>query len=85
MDVVELALRLPLNFKIRNGVRKYILRKVAKEIGLPREIYERPKKAVQYGSGFVKVVRKIAKRNGLNVPDYLRRLAEKHGLFINDS
>jgi asparagine synthase (glutamine-hydrolysing) len=42
-DLVEFARRLPRRFKIRNGTRKYLLRRVADTL-LPRTIVERPKK-----------------------------------------
>lgn len=41
--VVELAWRIPLNMKIRNGVSKWILREVLYR-HVPRELIERPKK-----------------------------------------
>ena len=42
-DLVEFCRRLPRRFKIRNGERKYLLRRVAETL-LPREIVARPKK-----------------------------------------
>jgi asparagine synthase (glutamine-hydrolysing) len=42
-DLVEFCRRLPRRFKIRNGERKYLLRRVAETL-LPHEIVERPKK-----------------------------------------
>lgn len=42
-------------------VRKYILRKVAEEIELPKEIINRRKKAMQYGSGSWKILKKLEK------------------------
>ncbi len=42
-DLVEFCRKLPRRFKIRNGTRKYLLRRVAETL-LPREIVERPKK-----------------------------------------
>lgn len=51
-------LSLPDNFLIRNGERKWILKKVAEELDLPREIINLPKKAFQYSSGIQKTLRK---------------------------
>jgi asparagine synthase (glutamine-hydrolysing) len=42
-DLVEFCRRLPRRFKIRNGERKYLLRRVAETL-LPSAIVERPKK-----------------------------------------
>ena len=69
IPVLQTALRIPVDLKIRNGTRKFILRKVAKELGLPEEITNREKKAAQYGSGSQKVLRKIAKKRGLSLRD----------------
>jgi asparagine synthase (glutamine-hydrolysing) len=40
--LVELALRLPVRFKVRDGTRKWVLRKVL-ERSVPRTMFERPK------------------------------------------
>jgi asparagine synthase (glutamine-hydrolysing) len=45
---------LPASFKIRNGVRKAVLREAARILGLPEELASRPKKAAQYSSGVMK-------------------------------
>jgi len=42
-DVVEFSRRLPHHFKLRNGVRKYLLKQVARRF-LPKSIVERKKK-----------------------------------------
>jgi asparagine synthase (glutamine-hydrolysing) len=42
-DLVEFCRRLPRRFKVRNGERKYLLRRVAETL-LPKEIVQRPKK-----------------------------------------
>jgi asparagine synthase (glutamine-hydrolysing) len=60
-EFVELGLRVPLDLKIKNGVRKHILREIAKRRGLPRVIWAREKKAIQYSTGVDKVVKKILK------------------------
>lgn len=70
IPVLQTALNIPVNLKIRKGTRKFILRKVAKELGLPEEITKREKKAAQYGSGVQKVLRKIAKKRGLSLRDF---------------
>jgi asparagine synthase (glutamine-hydrolysing) len=40
---VELAARLPIAMKIRKGVRKYLLRRLAEKLGVPRSALYRPK------------------------------------------
>ncbi len=72
LPVVMAALNIPQDLKVRNGIRKFILRKAAERLGLPKEIAEREKKAAQYGSGAQKILKKIGKKRGLSP----RELAE---------
>ncbi len=62
-DVVELALRIAPELKIRNGMRKYILRLAAKKI-LPDELVFKEKKAAQYSSGIYSAIKKLVRKNG---------------------
>ena len=55
-ELAELASSLPVSFKIRNGVRKAVLRRAATILGVPEEQAGAPKKAAQYSSGIQKVV-----------------------------
>ena len=55
-DLVELASSLPVSFKIRNGVRKAVLRKAATILGVPGVQAGAAKKAAQYSSGIQKLV-----------------------------
>lgn len=73
-EVVEIALKIPIKLKIKNGVRKYILREVARKRGLPEFICAREKKAVQYSTGVDKALRKLAKEKGKSIEEYLRSL-----------
>jgi len=59
--LVKYAASLPLRLKIepRKDVRKLVLRELARKIGLPTEIVNRPKKALQYSSGVQKIVSEI--------------------------
>ncbi|GBE17740.1 asparagine synthetase B [glutamine-hydrolyzing] [archaeon BMS3Abin16] len=61
-SVVELGLQIPVSLKIKSGVRKYVLREVAKNRGLPKSIWSREKKAIQYSTGVDKRVKKIIKK-----------------------
>ena len=60
-NVVDTACRIPLKYLIdspEDNLRKRILRDVAYELGVPKEIAYRPKKAAQYGTGIDKIIRK---------------------------
>lgn len=75
--LVEFALSLPLNFKIvskNDALRKFVLRKTAEKLGLPKQIVYKPKKAVQYATGVDKALKKLAKRQNLPVRQYLQRI-----------
>jgi len=54
--LVEFASGLPVSFKIRDGVRKVVLRRAALLLGVPEEFARAPKKAAQYSSGVQKLV-----------------------------
>ncbi|MHA1616492.1 MAG: asparagine synthase (glutamine-hydrolyzing) [Candidatus Njordarchaeales archaeon] len=75
--VVEVAFKTPLEYKICGGLRKYILRKLGRKIGLPKEVCEKPKKAVQYGTGVTKFLKKMAKRKSLSLRDYIIKVLEE--------
>ena len=57
-EVVELATKISPELKIKDGVNKYILREAFRKY-LPEEIINQNKKALQYGSGISKALRKI--------------------------
>lgn len=70
--VIEVAMQTPSNYKIK----KYILREIALDLGLPREFAFRKKTAAQYGSGIDKAILKLAKNNGFKYKkDYLKSLS----------
>ena len=62
-EVVELALRIAPGLKVRNGIRKYILRKAARDI-MPHELVLKEKKAAQYSSGIYSALGKLARKTG---------------------
>jgi asparagine synthase (glutamine-hydrolysing) len=74
--VVELALRISPELKIRNGMRKYILRLAAKAL-LPHELVFKEKKAAQYSSGIYSALEKIARKNGYKGERALGRYLEE--------
>lgn len=58
-EVIRVAFNIPLEYKIedeKDSLRKHILRDVARDLGVPAEIVNRPKKAAQYGSGIHKIL-----------------------------
>lgn len=81
LDVVNIAARIPIEFKVAGPddiLRKLVLRMVGKMYGLPDEIVNRKKKAVQFGSRVTKAIRQIARKNGFNTArDYLFEKYEK--------
>ncbi len=73
-EVIEVASAIPLEFKLKEGVRKYILREVARRHGLPNAIVDGSKKAVQYSTGTEKLLEKMAKDKGMDTKEYLSSL-----------
>ncbi|RLF89994.1 asparagine synthase, partial [Thermococci archaeon] len=72
-----LALNVPLNEKISEGIRKKILREVAVDMGLPVDVAYREKKAMQYGSNSQKLLEKIAKSRGMGLREFADHLFER--------
>jgi len=71
-NVVKIGLSIPGEYKIRNGIRKHVLREVGKSLGLPEEIVTREKKAAQYSSGIIKAMKKLAKERNLRLNAYIK-------------
>ena len=68
------ALSLPPRFKtsrFKDPLRKKVLRRAALRLGLPSTLTLKPKKAVQFGSGTVKVLKALAGNQRLKVDKYL--------------
>ncbi len=73
-DIIEYGLGIPVQHKLtgaEDGLRKRILRKLAKRNGIPDKFSDRPKKAAQYSTGVNNALRKIAKRKGVNVRELI--------------
>ncbi len=74
-ELIGVAMRIPDKLKIDNENSKIILREVAEDLGLPREIAWRGKRAAQYGSRLDKAISKLAKKKGFEYKkDYLKSL-----------
>lgn len=79
-ETAKFALSLPVKLKIdlrQAEPRKLVLRRVAKNIGLPECVVEKSKKAVQYSTGVDKAIKRLARGQGTSVRDYLQRIFQK--------
>jgi len=79
-EVARFALGLPLDQRIdspTDQLRKHVLRQVAKNLGLPDSLVNRPKKAIQYATGIDKALRNLAREKGLTEQDYIKEIFEK--------
>jgi len=75
-DLIKFSLTIPSEFKVKDGndvTRKWVLRDVARNVGVPEDIAWRRKKAIQHGTGVEKAVIKLAKSNGLRPEEYLSK------------
>ncbi len=82
--IIEFGLGVPIEYKLPLSIeepRKTILRRLAKRLGFPTEVSDRPKKAAQYSTGVHKALSRMAKSRGESLPELLRRRHEE--LFSN--
>lgn len=56
-SVIDFCLSVPSSLIIKNGQEKYLSRALGKKVGLPKEIVNRPKKAMQYSTGVSKIIK----------------------------
>jgi len=75
INVVNFALKIAIQLKIKGDINKYILRKVAARF-LPHQIAYRDKKAMQYGSGVSSALNTLAR-------NYFSRDRDKRGIVGN--
>ena len=71
-ELVNFCISLPYDLKINQGIRKYILRKVSEKAGLSEETSFSNKRACQYGSGIIYVMKRLAKKKGVHISRYVR-------------
>ena len=80
--IAQYAMRIPASFKVFNTentfVRKWILRRLAEKLHLPKKVYKRKKVAMQFGSGTAIALSQIAQLNGFD-----KSLAKKCGYRNN--
>ncbi len=77
-EFASIALSIPIDLKLRDGVKKYIWRKAAERLGVPQENAWRKNRAAQYGSGADRTLERLVKRAGHRYRmNYLVELVEK--------
>lgn len=82
-DLIDFALKIPGRHKLKDEKEKIILRQVAIELGLDKELAWRRKKAAQYGSKLHRAIEKLTKKAGYRLKsEYLRSLYPKHNLKL---
>jgi asparagine synthase (glutamine-hydrolysing) len=77
--VIKVASDIPVDLKIKRDaglvIRKYILKRLAEE-RISKELTGMEKKAMQYGSGVWKIMKKMAKDSGKGVGEFLSDLED---------
>lgn len=77
-QLVEHALTIPEEYKVKEDYRKYVLRRAAEKLGVPEEVAWRKKTAAQYGSNFDKAINRLSKNNGFgHKQEYLNSFRDK--------
>jgi len=79
-QVVNVASKIPMQDKIRGGRRKIPLRKVAMNLGL--RSHDREKKASQYSSGVMRLMRQMAKEEELPLHEWIVKATTEGGRRI---
>jgi asparagine synthase (glutamine-hydrolysing) len=77
-EVLALAREIPLEQKISSVSRKAILREVGRLAGLSDA--DRPKKAAQYSSGTLKLMKALAKKDSKTLSEWIRLVISEHPL-----
>jgi asparagine synthase (glutamine-hydrolysing) len=76
-EVAKFAMSLPVELKFEKkmgSLRKLVLRQVARNMGLPEVIWNKPKKAVQYSTGINSALKKLAKKHNCTMGEYINSL-----------
>jgi len=66
-EIIDFALSIPMREKINENRNKIIVRKLGSILGLPSFVINGEKKAMQYGSGTMKILREIARKRNIKV------------------
>ena len=73
--IAKFAISLPIKLKLersQNTLRKLVLRNAAKNLGIPENIAEKPKKAIQYTTGINRALEKICRKKKIAIKEYLQ-------------
>ncbi|KYK30591.1 MAG: hypothetical protein AYK23_00950 [Candidatus Proteinoplasmatales archaeon SG8-5] len=73
--IVDYGIRLPYDTKLSENRNKAVLRDAARLLGVPEVVAERPKKAMQYGSGVSKILKEYLKEAGMDLSDVMVQLS----------
>jgi len=88
LDLIKYALKIPAELKIKEDIKKLILRKLATKLGLEEKFAYRKKLAAQYGSKFDKAIEKLAKKENFKkkseyLDQFLPNKNEKLGVLLS--
>lgn len=75
---IDLVRNIPIDERMKDGLRKGLLRNVARILALD-EIADCEKKAAQYGSGIMKVLKNAARKRKLHLKEYVQQLVTSGG------
>lgn len=76
--LIEHALTIPEDYKVKEKYRKYVLRKAAEKLGVPEKVVWRKKTAAQYGSNFDKAIDRLTKNNNFDYKqEYLNSFRDR--------
>lgn len=74
-ELIEHALTIHEDYKVKEDYRKYVLRLAAEKLGVPEKVAWRGKTAAQYGSNFDKAIDRLARDEGFDhKQEYLNSL-----------
>lgn len=76
-DIVRHSLTIPGDQKVRDGYRKYVLRKAAERLDVPDEAAWRGKTAAQYGSNVDKAIGRLARDRDMGKQEYCNRFRDR--------
>ena len=77
-ELIEHALTIPEEYKVKDEYRKYVLRKAAEKLGVPEKVAWRGKTAAQYGSNFDKAIDRLSRDEGFDhKQEYLNSLRSR--------
>lgn len=75
--IVDFAASVPFEHKLAGGRNKVILRDAARILGVSEAVAERPKKAMQYGSGISKILKAHLKEIGQTLAELMGEIDDE--------